>query len=68
MRVHPSTPPVAFYLLAAGVALGVLALVLALSDARLGLLFLTLGASLGLLFATNLMVAGGRRQWDRRKR
>lgn len=41
---------------------------LALSDARLGLLFLTLGASLGLLFATNLMVAGGRRQWDRLKR
>lgn len=68
MRVHPSTPPVAFYLLAAAGALGVLSLVLAWSDARLGLLFLTLGVSLGLLIATNLMVAGGRRQWERLKR
>jgi len=68
MRVHPSTPPVAFYLLVAGGVLAVLSLVLALSDARMGLLSLTLGVSLGLLFATTLMVAGARRQWDRLKR
>jgi len=51
MRVHPSTPSVAFYLLVAGGVLAVLSLVLALSDARMGLLSLTLGVSLGLLFA-----------------
>ncbi len=45
-----------------------MSLVLALSDARMGLLSLTLGVSLGLLFATTLMVAGARRQWDRLKR
>jgi len=68
MRAHPSTPPVAFYLLAAGGTLAVLSLVLALLDARMGLVLLTLGVSLGVLFATNLMVAGARRQWDRLNR
>lgn len=68
MRPHRSTPPVAFYLLAAGGALAVLSLVLALLNARLAVVLLTLGVGLGLLFATNLMVAGGRRQWDRLKR
>ncbi len=68
MRAHPSTPPVAFYLLAAGGTLAVLSLVLALLDARLAAVLLTLGVGLGVLFATNLMVAGGRRQWDHLKR
>lgn len=43
-----------------------MSLVLALVDVRVGLLSLTLGVSLGLLIATNLMVAGARRQWDGR--
>ncbi len=68
MRTHPSTPPVAFYLLAAGGVLAVLSLILVLTDARMGLLALTLGVSLGLLFATTLTVAGARQQWDRSKR
>jgi len=63
---HPSTPRVAFYLLGASAGLAVLALVLAVVDARAGLVSLMLGASLGLGFATGTMVTGVRRQWDRR--
>lgn len=68
MRRHPSTPSVAFYLLGAGLALAVLSLVLTLVGARLAIVLLTLGVGLGMVFATNLMVAGARRQWDRAKR
>jgi hypothetical protein len=59
---------VAFYLLGAGLALAVLSLVLTLVGARLATVLLTLGVGLGMVFATNLMVAGARRQWDRAKR
>lgn len=68
MRPHPSTPPAAFYLLAAGVALAVLSLILVVADARTGLWTLTLGVSLGLVVATTLTVAGARQRWDRSKR
>ncbi len=68
MRPHPSTPPVAFYLLVAGVLLAVLSLILVVAGARTGLWALTLGVSLGLVLATTLVVAGARQTWNRSKR
>lgn len=68
MRLHPSTPPVAFSLLVAGVVLAVLALILVVVGARTGLWALTLGVGLGLVFATTLVAAGARQRWDRAKR
>jgi len=68
MAPHPSTPRVAFYLLAASAGLAVLAVVLAMGGARLPVTALSLGASLGLGFATSAMATGARRQWDRRPR
>ena len=68
MRPHPSTPPVAFYLVSAGVVLAVLTLILVVAGARTGLWALTLGASLGLVLATTLTAAGARQRWDLSKR
>ncbi len=67
MSPHPSTPRVAFYLLAVSGGLAVLSLVLAVINACGGLVMLALGASLGLGFATSSMAAGARRQWERRE-
>lgn len=66
MGRHPSTPPVALPLCAVGAVLALVSLVLELAGARRGLVVLPLGVALGLVFATNAMVASGRRQWDGR--
>lgn len=67
VKTHPSTPPVALYLLAASIGLAIVSLVFVVANARAGLVSLTLGASIGLGFATNVMAMSFRRLWDRRR-
>lgn len=66
VSLHPSTSPVALYLLAASAGLAVLLLLLALIDARPALAAMAPGAGIGSGFATSTMATVARRQWERR--